>query len=195
MGKVIAFLGAAGAGKTTAATHVVKIGPKLTPRVEMRRHNFAKPIKEMLKGLAFGAGMDKTEANRITTDPILKETQIPQLGNFTPRFLLQSIGTEWGRDIVHEDFWVMLQMNKVNTALQKGYGVVYDDLRFDNEANFVRAFGGAVVGIKGRTADIETKAHRSETETPEPDFWLDNSKDEEHLFAQVDEVIAKYLQE
>ena len=197
MTKIIAFIGVAGAGKTTAANHVVKIGPKLTPKVEMRRYNFATPIKQMITALLMSCGVEQKIARQMTIDPTLKGIPVPEVGGFTPRTLMQTLGTEWGREVMHEDFWITLALHKINTAIKKGYGVVYDDLRFDNEANMVRALGGAVVGVRGRKAelDLTSAAHASENQYPEPDFWIENDGPEEKLHAAVDEVIAKYLQD
>jgi len=197
MTKIIAFVGAAGAGKTTAANYVVKVGPKLTPKVEMRRYNFATPIKQMVVALLMACGVEQKLARPMVTDPKLKGEPVPEVGGFTPRTLMQTIGTEWGREVMHEDFWITLALHRINTAIKKGYGVVYDDLRYENEANMVRAFGGAVVGIRGRKTllDDTSAAHASETQHPEPDFWIENDGAEEKLHAAVDEVIAKYLQD
>ena len=197
MTKIIAFVGAAGAGKTTAASYVVKIGPSLTPKVEMRRYNFATPIKQMVVALLMACGVEQKLARPMVTDPTLKGVPVPEVGGFTPRTLMQTIGTEWGREVMHEDFWITLALHKINTAIQKGYGVVYDDLRFENEANMVRALGGAVVGIRGRKATLDptSAAHASENHYPEPDFWIENDGTEEKLHTAVDAVIADYLQD
>ena len=197
MTKIIAFVGAAGAGKTTAASYVVKIGPKLTPRVEMRRYNFATPIKNMTIALLESCGVVEKHARQMVLDPDLKGVPVPEVGGFTPRTLMQTLGTEWGRDIMHTDFWITLALHRINTAIQKGYGVVYDDLRFENEANMVRALGGAVVGIRGRKATLDptSAAHASENQYPEPDFWIENDGTEAKLHAAVDAVIADYLQD
>jgi hypothetical protein len=197
MTKIIAFVGVAGAGKTTAASYVVKIGPPLTPRVEMRRYNFATPIKDMTIALLKACGVVEKDARQMVLNPDLKGVPVPQVGGFTPRTLMQTIGTEWGREVMHEDFWITLALHRINTAIKKGYGVVYDDLRFENEANMVRALGGAVVGIRGRQATLDptSAAHASENQHPEPDFWIENDGPEEKLHAAVDAVIAKYLQD
>lgn len=70
------------------------------------------------------------------------------------RKLLQWLGTQWGRGTISETIWVDLWKARVkdirlNFPLSI---VVCDDVRFDNEAETIRALGGFVVRINcGKT--------------------------------------------
>lgn len=71
----------------------------------------------------------------------LKERKHPILG-VTPRHLMQTLGTEWGRDCVGEDTWVAVTSSRVENLLRKGINVVIDDIRFPNEYDMVENLGG-----------------------------------------------------
>ena len=74
-----------------------------------------------------------------------KEAHIPGWPNHvTGRFLLQSIGTEFGRKLIYGDIWVDMLRNKITTLLDSHKKIVIDDLRFDNEAMMVHHMGGEV---------------------------------------------------
>ena len=71
-----------------------------------------------------------------------KNAPISWLSGVTGRSLLQSLGTEWGRNIVGQDIWVQAMEQK----FQSSYAPlrIIDDLRFENEAHMVRRLGGEV---------------------------------------------------
>ena len=64
--------------------------------------------------------------------------------HITPRYMLQIMGTEAGRDVFHPDLWIL--------ALEKKLGmyqnVVISDVRFPNEIDFIQRMGGFVVRVK-----------------------------------------------
>jgi hypothetical protein len=70
---------------------------------------------------------------------------IPELG-VTLRFLLQSIGTHWGRRHVHNELWTMIAEKKAQKAL-KSYSVIFDDMRFPDEYAMVKRNGGKNIRI------------------------------------------------
>jgi hypothetical protein len=68
----------------------------------------------------------------------LKECPIPRLGGITARRLLQTLGTEWGRALDPE-FWLRIWLNDARNETWAGTrGIVVDDVRFLNEAFFLR---------------------------------------------------------
>jgi hypothetical protein len=52
----------------------------------------------------------------------------------TPRYLMQTLLTAWGRELVHPDLWAMVLGQKI---LKCEEDIVIDDLRFDNEAKLL----------------------------------------------------------
>ena len=83
--------------------------------------------------------------------------------DFTPRLALQLMGTEVGRDIFHENFWVLNLENKMRDT-DKNY--VITDVRFPNEMEFVHKQGGILIevqrGVKPHWYDIAEKANQGD---------------------------------
>lgn len=142
--ELVAFSGLAGCGKTTAAAH-------LRWRFGYDPYSFADPLREMLGALGVSEQQTREEKN----------LPVPHLGGKTPRELLQSLGTEWGRDLVATNIWLNVAEHRVNELYRLGARyVVIDDCRFENEAQWVRDQGGLVVHIT-RPA-LSPMGHRSE---------------------------------
>lgn len=126
---VIAITGRLGSGKTTIAKHL-----------ELNHHyvrvRFAEILKDMLRAL----GLTKEEV-----DGSLKETPSSLLFDQTPRHAMQTLGTEWGRNLIHQDLWAHAWKVRAAEQLALGHKVVCDDCRFENEEVFVRHFHGAQI--------------------------------------------------
>lgn len=74
---------------------------------------------------------------------------IPELG-VTHRHMLQTIGTEWGRSLIHPDIWVKVLDKRIEDIyyFTKSWPlIVIDDVRFKNEFDFIKENGGAMVKI------------------------------------------------
>jgi hypothetical protein len=165
---VIAFTGLAGAGKTTAATHLID-------RHGFRRVRFAGPLKAMMAALGLTAA--EIDGDR-------KEFPCELLGGKTPRWAMQTIGTEWGRDLIAQDLWIRAWQHAVS-QLPAGVNVVVDDCRFPNEADAVRAAGGWMVRIE-RPGAGTASAHQSEQHALSADCTLENDASMKALCDQVD---------
>ena len=142
---LIAFTGLAGSGKSTAAQHLVK-------NHGFQRLRFAGPLKDMMRAL--GLTEAEIEGDR-------KEMPCDLLGGKTPRYAMQTIGTEWGRDLISPDLWI----RAFNAALAKvpaGVPIVVDDCRFPNEADAITAAGGVLVRIVRPGAGAGAAGHSSE---------------------------------
>lgn len=156
---VIGLAGRARVGKDSVAEMLLRIG------AARYRYSFAAPIKAMLLA-AFRIDMDGPDwAYR-------KEQAVPHLG-VSPRRLAQTLGTEWGRQMIHPDIWVKeAQLH----MMENGPGMVISDVRFDNEAEWVRLIGGKVIHITRTDAPV-VRPHASENGVPthDGDWHLDNS--------------------
>lgn len=131
---VVAFNAPAGGGKSTAARHLIdNHGYTLV--------KFAAPLKGMMRML--GLTDEHIEGS-------LKEVPCPLLCGKTPRYAMQTIGTEWGRDIIGADLWANAWREIASDVLDQGGRVVCDDMRFANEESVVRQLGGVVVRLEGR---------------------------------------------
>lgn len=143
---LLAITGPAGSGKTTVGDMLVSKG--------WHRVKFAGPLKAMCR--AMGMTDEMIEGS-------LKETPIDWLGGKTPRYVMQMLGTEWGRDLIDPDLWVRLGRREIISHLERGRNVVVDDLRFENEHKAIVDLDGAVLRIEGRGG---IGKHRSEQTLP-----------------------------
>jgi hypothetical protein len=149
--KIIGLTGPAGSGKDT-----------VRQMLEQNHHctglAFADPMRAMLAPLLDLCGV----GNEWMTQRELKELPIPGLGQ-SYRVLAQRLGTEWGRSI-DPDFWVKVAAASMAEVMNiKGPEVVFviSDVRFDNEARWVKNHGGVIWHIH-RPAAQAVAAHQSE---------------------------------
>jgi len=184
---LIALTGRAGSGKSTVAAAIVKHPNAARAAVA----SFAKPLKRMLVELFYYTTKDHALASEMVFGAETKDKPLPELGGVTPRYLMQTLGTEWGRNALDPDFWVYIAASRLDRTMRNGLGTVFDDCRFENEANLVRRMGGVVIGVRGRESDAVTTDHESEHGVT-PDFWVDNSGTPEDLAPQIDEIVEKY---
>jgi hypothetical protein len=111
----------------------------------------------------------------------------------SPRHLMQTLGTEWARNSVHPDFWILLAQKELDAHHFNGSGIVYTDVRFDNEADFIRRNGGLVIHIKrkhGPGVAAHAAAHASEAGVmfhPDRDEVISN----DGTIAELQEQVAK----
>lgn len=130
---VVGIAGYKGAGKSTLANYLADRGFVVLA--------FADPVYEALSSIF--------EVPRgVLEDQSTKKMQMDALLGVSPRYALQTLGTEWGRDFIHPDIWVELCMRRVQKLLNHGCSVVVSDVRFDNEATALRSIGGYIVEVK-----------------------------------------------
>lgn len=150
---LVGLCGAAGCGKDTLAhALVLKDG--------FEQYRFADPLKRMLREFQV--------EDHVWEDRELKEAPLPWLGR-SPRYLAQTLGTEWGRSLVHEDVWVMLARERWRRLNEGDKGLlVVSDVRFINEARWIKSEGGCLLQIlrPGHNARIDNKGHVSEQGIP-----------------------------
>lgn len=116
------------------------------------RISFAAPLKRGLKTML---RLDEEHVNGS-----LKEVELDWLGK-SPRQLLQTLGTDWGRNLVHQDLWLLLAKRDIESMLALNIDVIVTDVRFDNEAELIRSLGGQVWHIVRPDAQA-VNAHASE---------------------------------
>lgn len=172
---LIGLAGRARTGKTTAANHLANVHGFQT-------YAFAAPLREGL--------MNIFNLSPCDFDDDRKEQPIAWLGR-SPRELMQSMGTEWGRNMVHPELWLLLaeqNLEFLGQAHDTATGFVISDLRFENEADFVRKRGGIVIHVL-RTDAAEVNPHVSETGIgiQDNDLVLHNEGGLDDLFGQLDE--------
>ena len=162
--RLIGLTGYAGTGKDTVRAALQKHG--------FEGFAFADPMRNMIRELLQTSGigqhwMDWREC---------KEEVIPALG-VSYRHLAQTLGTEWGRNTLGEGFWLksadayMAKMIK-----QKASAFVVSDVRFANEAAWVRHHGGVIWRVH-RDAAQPVREHVSESGVDDiaPDLTVHNN--------------------
>ena len=166
--RLVAFTGAAGAGKSTATRHLVE-------RYGYTLVKFAGPLKDMMR--AIGLTEDEIEGG-------MKEAPSSTLLGKTPRHGMQTLGTEWGRNCIGEDLWISLWRRRVEAVFASGGRVVVDDCRFPNEADVIRKFGGSIYLLAGRGGIAGN--HASEQGCRDMDVIIFNQGSVEDLHDMVD---------
>ena len=138
---LIGISGKAGAGKDT-------LGKYLCDEYRCLHYYFAKPLKEGAKVMF-----------ALTNDQIAnKEVPIEPWG-ISPRKIWQLLGTEVGRGI---DPAIWIKNAEMFIKSVPGRTVVITDVRFDNEATFIRNRGGVIINIVREQQDIIENRHSSE---------------------------------
>ena len=158
---LIGLIGRAGAGKTTVANH-------LEADWHFEQVALADPIVAMIHALYAEAGVDGAWA----VERALKDQPPPQIGA-SYRRLAQTLGTDWGRHLVHPDLWINIAAHKVRVAHLHQAHVVVSDVRFPNEAQWVLDMGGQLVRITrpglpplpDEAGNHESEAHASRLPT------------------------------
>ena len=163
---IVGFCGPIGCGKSTAAKY-------LCERYDFERRRFAGPLKDMM--LALGLTHDEVDGD-------LKEKPCELLGGKTPRHAMQTLGTEWGRNLIDSDLWVRAFERELS---YHSYDVAADDVRFSNEAKVIKKHGGILIRLeRDQKADIHS--HASETQHLQPDITIWNSGTHEQLYGHLD---------
>lgn len=107
---------------------------------------FADPLKDMVRGLLSSMQFTKETIERMVEGD-LKEAVIPGFDTVTPRRLLQTMGTDWGREAIDKDLWVKVAEKKIDRLLELEGRVVVDDVRCPNEFEAIKKRGGIMVKV------------------------------------------------
>lgn len=126
----------------------------------------------------------------------------------TPRLLLQLLGTDAGREILHPNVWVnalMSQYRPLNPEKRASMGNVLDysncdfpnwiitDMRFPNEAEAIKDRGGTNIRVNTNRAGIVSN-HPSETSLDDYkfDYTIDNSGTIDELIIKVKAIMDEF---
>lgn len=157
---LIGIAGPKRAGKDTLARALCRT-------LALPQDSFAAPLRRFVADL-LGWSLEELEAR--------KEDPIPWLDGITPRHMMQTVGTEWGRDMVHGDLWVRALLQRLS-----GGGII-SDVRFANEARAIRERGGIVIQVN-RPGAGQGDEHVSEKPLPFDlvDVFITNDSTREDL--------------
>lgn len=137
---IIGLVGFIGSGKGTVADI-------LTRNHGFIKESFADAVKDAIAPIfGWDRGMlegDTLESRKWRESPDAWWSE--KMGKpFSPRYALQLMGTEAGRNVFHTDLWVLSLLRRIDPA--KNY--VIADVRFPNEIDLIRGHGGKVIRVK-----------------------------------------------
>lgn len=175
---LIGLHGLARTGKDTAANY-------LAAHYLLAVYAFASPLKIALQQM-FNLTAEQLNG-------ALKETPLAIIGK-SPRELMQLLGTEWGRHRVHNDLWLLLARQNMDNMLelQDGYlpGFVISDVRFENEARWIRDQGGTVVHLlRPDAAAVNPHVSEAGVAVHDNDFVIHNDADLQHMYDQLNHMM------
>lgn len=191
---LLAMYGRARSGKDTAADY-------LAQQLGLYKYAFAEPLKTMLKSV-FGDHFHEGDRSGIC----------PETGK-SYREMMQTLGTEWGREMMTQDVWINLVQKKwewvkdgcphetplgriSNLHLGKEQvtqGMILSDLRFDSEAEWVKSQGGIVIeitrGIDTLTPSMASHASEAGIRDDLADLLVVNHGTVEDLHKLLDSIV------
>lgn len=176
---LIGLAGHKGSGKDTAAAHLVRAH-------DFRQISLADPIRNGLCAMFGLTADDLLDRNR-------KETAIDWLG-VSPRHLMQTLGTEWGRNHVARDVWLRVASHRLEAIAKGGRSrIVVSDIRFDDEADWIRSKGGQLIHIRRPLTCPQHDAHVSEAGVTLniDDYIILNTSTIDQLHAQLDALMQE----
>lgn len=147
-------------GKKNSGKDEVYNALRALPNARFERVAFADPMKEML---CAGLGIPREV---LWGNAAQKELVDPRYG-VSVRHMLQTLGTEWGREMIHKDMWVKAALVGLERRALKDTDLnwVVTDVRFLNEASLLRAAGFIIWNIwRPDAATGVGEAHASEQE-------------------------------
>lgn len=145
---LLGLVGPKGVGKDTSADYLVE-------KYSFTKVAFADPLKKCCQTL-----FDLPD--NYFNEQALKETSVEPWG-ISPRKMMQTFGTDMVRSHLGDDFWLRHMEKRLNGDLTT-CNVVVTDIRFRNEAEFVRARGGYLVRVVKTPNDCSVDQHPSEQE-------------------------------
>jgi hypothetical protein len=177
--KMIGIAGRARSGKDTTCSLMMDKTDRM-----FYKYSFAQPIKQACN-LIFNWDERHAEGH-------LKEVVDPYW-KITPRFAYQTMGTEWGREFINQDIWLM----RAQSIADASSGImIIPDVRFINEAEMIKK-NGLLIGVRrDQRDDINgIEGHPSEKDI---DFIIDNMTsyvlDNNGTVEQLKDKVEKILQ-
>lgn len=176
---LIGITGGKYSGKSTVAARLSTQG--------FERLSFAATLKAMALTLLGNVGMSFNEIRAAELD---KEAIMPRLG-VSYRTLLQTLGTDWGRDTINTDLWLLCAKQHVKALADKN--IVFDDVRFESEAEFIRERGGLIIHLLRDTGMFDGHASEQGVVRYPGDAVVGNNGSLEGLYSRVFEAIDRKL--
>lgn len=105
------------------------------------------------------------------------------------RRLLQTYGTEAGREIHGHNIWIDNLAHQVDSIIEHNH-VVITDVRFDNELDYIEDCGGVVIRVD-RDGVGRRFNHKSEDVPLKADYVVDNNGTIDELYVKIDSIMEE----
>jgi len=171
--RVIGLTGRAGCGKSTVASYLVD-------QYQFRRQRMSGPLKDMLRAIGL-------TDRHIEGD--LKEVSCDLLCGKTPRYAMQTLGTEW-RNLIGVKLWSNIWLDRARNR-PAHVCLVTEDVRFPHEVEAIRDVGGVIFKIVRPGNALNVGQHPSESYDLPFDLLISNDGNLNRLFSQVDRVMRE----
>lgn len=147
---LIGLTGPARCGKdTVASTFLNELG--------YQRLSFAGPIRNFVAEIL---GIDREGLETFKEQTIPGLGAAPELAPISARYMMQTAGTQWGRDMIDPNLWVWSAHRRWKAAGCPR--AIVTDVRFENEAAFIRKYGRLVHVHRPGQERIAESSHASE---------------------------------
>ena len=175
--KLIGLMGYKGAGKDTVADMICNTSVA-------RSVTIARPLRDMATSFLQSFGVIPQWENREW-----KEAVVPEIG-VSPRHILETLGTEWGRQHVADDIWLKFATHALEVLELNGVqAAVVTDVRFDNEAQMIVDRGGILVHIDRPECTPTTHSSSSPLWQKFPHIRVENNLGKGELYDAVEALI------
>ena len=176
--EVILLSGYAQSGKDTVANYLCEV-------YDYKKMSIAEPMYDMLIAMYKHIGIDKLQLENMKVNlESLPDSQI------TVRTMLQTLGTEWGRQYVNVYIWPAILAQKIQVHTENKF--VISDCRFTNEFHRLKKdinFNTTLWMIQSATAKRQSQ-HASEQEIgileQLADWTVTNNQTFDDLYTKVD---------
>lgn len=182
MAKIIGITGRRGSGKDTIANYL-----KTYYARNFRSIAFADPMRAALKAM-FDWDDSYFEHPK-------KDEPLAELGGKSPRDLMKPLGTEWGREMVSKSLWIDIAARKTQSIIGAGINVLITDVRFENEAEWVRDSGGMLWHVDRDSSVVDSHKSEAGVKFVKGDVRIYNNETLGWLFDGVDILAKKLLKE
>ena len=182
--QIIGITGYKNSGKDTIAKYYISNG--------YYKLSFADPIKEACKCI-----FSFTDEQLHNYE--FKE-KIDEYWKHSPREIFQKVGTELFRntlphlcDNINDDIWIksiekrIIKLNKENNITK----FVIPDIRFINEADFIKKYNGKIILIKRFNKTSDTHVSEKNIDLIKYDYIVENTNTINNLYKKINELNIK----
>lgn len=119
-----------------------------------------------------------------------KEMTIPLFG-VSYRRMAQTLGTEWGRGMIADDIWLRVAQARIEALrAYDNASIVISDIRFENDAEWIRSMGGELVKVIREVEPVERHVSEEGWRQIEVDHVIENRGTLADLAVKVRQLIG-----